>query len=226
MKKFSFIVLLMLMVDSAFGADAGGSNFDKFFMAGGPLVWVVLLPLSLVTVSIIVQMFISITRSKLIPSKTVAGIRDMLANNQLGTAANAMDNDNSMLARVLKTGIDESCNGRAAMDTAMIEMLEQDSTSLMRKIEWLNMIGNVAPMVGLFGTVWGMIDAFNGIVQAGGQPDVPDLAKGISTALVTTWWGMAVAIPALASYGILRNKIDNLAAETAVTAEQLLHKVK
>ena len=112
------------------------------------------------------------------------------------------------------------------MENAMAEMIEQDATALLRKIEWLHIIGNVAPMIGLFGTVWGMIDAFHGIVSAGGQPEPADLAGGISTALVTTWWGLVVAIPALAAYGLLKNRIDSLAAEVAVTAENLLRNVQ
>ena len=111
------------------------------------------------------------------------------------------------------------------METAMAEVLDRDTTSMLRRIEWLNIIGNVAPMIGLFGTVWGMIDAFTGIVHAGGQPEPADLAGGISTALVTTWWGMVVAIPALAAYGFLRNRIDSLSAQTAVTVEELLRDV-
>ena len=105
---------------------------------------------------------------------------------------------------------------------AVTESLEQDTANLLRKIEWLNLIGNVAPMIGLFGTVWGMIEAFNGIVQAGGQPQPADLAAGISVALVTTWWGLIVAIPALAAFGFLRNRIDSFTAEVALTSEKLL----
>ncbi len=111
------------------------------------------------------------------------------------------------------------------MENGMAEMMEQETTHLLRKIEWLNILGNVAPMVGLFGTVWGMIDAFNQIVVKGGQPEPADLAGGISVALVTTWWGLIIAIPALAAYGSLRNRIDSLVAEIAVFAENLLRNI-
>ncbi len=101
-------------------------------------------------------------------------------------------------------------------------MLEQQSSVLFRKIEWLNIIGNVAPMIGLFGTVWGMIEAFNRIVRAHGQPEPDQLAGAISIAMVTTLWGLFAAIPALAAYGSLRNRIDGLSAEVALVAEKVL----
>ena len=83
-------------------------------------------------------------------------------------------------------------------------------------------MGNIAPMVGLFGTVYGMIVAFQQLVDAGGSPDPVDLAAGISTALVTTFWGLVVAIPALAAYAVVRNKIDAITAEGLVAAEQII----
>jgi hypothetical protein len=77
-------------------------------------------------------------------------------------------------------------------------------------------------MVGLFGTVFGMIKAFNGIVIAGGQPQPAHLAGGISIALVTTFWGLLVAIPALAVHGIFRHRIETLASQAAIEAQFVL----
>ena len=206
----------------AISAESGGGEFQKFFLAGGPLVWVVLLPLSLITISLIVQYLLVIRSSKLLPTAVISRVKELLANKDFAQAVDLLRNEGSFLSRALYIGMMEAKHGRGAMDTAMAEMIEQDSTTFLRRIEWLNIIGNVAPMIGLFGTVWGMINAFGEIVRAGGQPEPADLAGGISTALVTTWWGLIVAIPALAVFGILRNRIDAFSAEVAVTAEELL----
>ena len=80
-------------------------------------------------------------------------------------------------------------------------------------------------MVGLFGTVFGMIKLFNAIVTAGGQPRPAQLAEGISVALVTTFWGLFIAIPAVAVYGIQRNRIETLAGEAVVEAEAVVSEV-
>jgi biopolymer transport protein ExbB len=94
--------------------------------------------------------------------------------------------------------------------------------SLLRKIEWANIIGNVSPMVGLFGTVLGIIKMFNAIAMAGGEPQPSQLAGGISLALVTTFWGLMIAIPALTIHGTFQNRIEMLVSEAAAEAEKLL----
>ena len=81
-------------------------------------------------------------------------------------------------------------------------------------------------MVGLFGTVFGMIKLFNAIVQAGGQPQPAHLAGGISVALVTTFWGLFIAIPALTVHGIFRNRIEALVSEAATEAENIMPQIQ
>ena len=95
----------------------------------------------------------------------------------------------------------------------------------MRKVEYLNVIGTLAPMIGLLGTVWGMIQAFMEF-QTQATPSVSEFAPGISFALVTTLMGLSVAIPALAAFAILRNRVDELVSETSLMAEQVFNGYK
>ncbi len=108
------------------------------------------------------------------------------------------------------------------MERALEESLEDRSARLLRNIEYLNVIGNVSPMIGLFGTVYGMIRLFASIRAAGAIPEPAVIADDISIALVTTFWGLAVAIPALSAFAIFRNRIDVLTAECALTCEKVL----
>jgi biopolymer transport protein ExbB len=207
-------------------ADPGGAapnDVDKFFFAGGWLVWCVLLPLSVVTVSMIVQNCLVIRRKKLIPPQIALYFSTTNPSKEKSSIPKMIGSDISLLSRAAMAAHAASPDGIPAMENAVTDVLEQDATRLFRKIEWLHIIGNVAPMLGLFGTVWGMINAFNAIVQAGGQPEPAQLAGGISTALVTTWWGLIVAIPALAAYGILRNRIDTITADITLMIENHLH---
>ena len=201
--------------------NTAASLFQRFFVDGGPLVWL-LLALSLLTIKLIVEYLLLIRRSKLAPAAVAGQTAKLLQTSGADSARDWLGEQDNLLGRTIHMGLSQAANGRTAIETGIAEMLEQQSSVLHRKIEWLNIIGNVAPMIGLFGTVWGMINAFNSIVQAGGQPEPADLAEGISVALVTTWWGLIVAIPALAAFGILRNRINAIAAEVAVTAEELL----
>ena len=87
------------------------------------------------------------------------------------------------------------------------------------------MISTIAPMLGLMGTVWGMILAFMEFERKA-NPQVSELAPGIYKALVTTLFGLVVAIPAIAAFGFFRNRIDELVAQTALTAEQVFANFK
>ncbi len=130
--------------------------------------------------------------------------------------------DDSMLAHVMHGGLSEAANGFGAMERGMEESMDERAARLMRKIEYLNVIGNVSPMIGLFGTVFGMIKLFASIGDIGGNLDAGQIADDISIALVTTFWGLLVAIPALSIFAMFRNRIDVLTAECALVAEGLV----
>jgi biopolymer transport protein ExbB len=112
------------------------------------------------------------------------------------------------------------------MQNVIADTLKQQCRGLFRKIEWLNIIGNVAPMIGLFGTVYGMIKLFNSIVLAGGQPRPEQMADGVGIALVTTFWGLLIAIPALVVHSIFSNRIESIAQQAAIQAEMVLVEIK
>jgi biopolymer transport protein ExbB len=112
------------------------------------------------------------------------------------------------------------------MERAMGDAAEERTARLYRKIEYLNLLGNISPMLGLFGTVYGMMNAFGRIASMGGKANPEDLAEGILLALVSTFAGLSVAIPALAAYAIYRNRIEQLSMEAALVAEELLANFK
>jgi len=112
--------------------------------------------------------------------------------------------------------------GHEAMVRAAEATADEVVVQRLRRIEILNVFGQVAPMIGLFGTVYGMIVAFFTIARMGGAADPVALAGGIGTALVTTFWGLLIAIPALSAFAIVRNRIDAAGAEAARQVEQSL----
>jgi biopolymer transport protein ExbB len=95
---------------------------------------------------------------------------------------------------------------------------------MFRKVEYLNILGNLGPLMGLLGTVYGMIIAFNGLAAGGGSAggDAGFLARGISLALVNTLLGLGLAIVGLLFFGICRNRIDSLTVRATVQALDLL----
>jgi biopolymer transport protein ExbB len=108
----------------------------------------------------------------------------------------------------------------------MIKAMEDKGEALVsgiaRKTEHLNVIGNISPMMGLLGTVIGMLRCFNEIAHMTGAIEPKQLAAGIFEALVTTCMGLIVAIPALYCYAVFKNRVDEFAGEAAMKAEQLV----
>ena len=119
-------------------------------------------------------------------------------------------------------GLRQAPHGYEAMLRGLEQVAAEETTIRFRRIELLNVLGQVSPMIGLFGTVYGMILAFSAIVASGGAADPVMLAGGIGTALTTTFWGLVVAIPALAGYALIRNRIDELTIEATLQAEELV----
>ena len=210
--------------------DAEGGSvmrvFDHFLVKGGAITWFVLVPLSVATVALTIEYCMSIRRETFVPPAAYQQISEQLQKREYAGAIEFTAQEPSMLCGVVNTGLMESQNGYEAMERAVEESLEDRSARMMRKIEYLNVIGNISPMIGLFGTVYGMIRLFASIRAAGGIPEPARIADDISIALVTTFWGLLVAIPALSVFAVFRNRIDLLTAECALAADRLLSPFK
>ena len=155
--------------------------------------------------------------SALIPRQSLGPVSRFLAAGGYRQAIQVAAEDHSFFGTVLHTTLLTAPKGHAAMVMAMEDAADEETARRLRKVDFLNLVGQLAPMAGLFGTVYGMILAFHSIVSAGGNADPVLLAGGIGTALVTTFWGLVVAIPALMGYAVIRNRILN--ASEAVIAE-------
>lgn len=207
-------------------AGGGSTNFFQAFfwssdLLGLAIIWLLIIS-SFISLGLTLVFVMRYRRVNLLPDETHDGIERLLAAKQYREAIALANNDPSYLGRITASALNEASNGYAAMERALEESGDAEATRILRPIEILNVMGNIAPMMGLFGTVYGMIVAFQALVDAGGGADPLELAAGISTALVTTFWGLVVAIPALASYAVVRNKIDAITAEGLVAAEQLI----
>ena len=130
--------------------------------------------------------------------------------------------DPSFLARVLASGVRKLPSGVSQAQRAM-ELANEDVTMEMEhRTTYLATVGTLGPMIGLVGTVYGMIMAFQVIAFEGSSPQASQLAAGISTALYATLEGIAISIPAIFFYAMYRNRIARLSLEVGMTAEPLL----
>jgi len=200
--------------------------FEQFVIAGGPIVWFVLVPLSLIAVYLAALYFLTIRRSRLLPDGTVAGITGAIRQFGLGRLEARLADRNDLVGVAVAKAVGAGRGDWFRIRNILAESLQDQASGLLRRIEWLNLIGNVSPMVGLFGTVYGMIMLFNAIVLAGGQPQPVQLADGISVALVTTFWGLLIAIPALAVHGVFQNRIEALVNDAVMQAESIMPEIR
>ncbi len=204
-------------------------NAWSIILSGGVTGIAILLLLAIVSVialTLVVEHLLTIRRTILIPAGLAEQVRKQLASNNFAAANQQCQQMPSALAAVLQSGLNETPGGWPAVEKGMEEALAEQSARLLRKIDYLSVIGNIAPMIGLLGTVFGMIFAFQEVANTQGAARAAELASGIYQALVTTVGGLIVAIPSLAAFAVLRNRIDGLIAETGQQAQAAIAPLK
>ncbi|MDR1483239.1 MAG: MotA/TolQ/ExbB proton channel family protein [Planctomycetaceae bacterium] len=200
-------------------------TFWGFLRAGGIVGYIIII-LSFFAVAIVIEFLFTVRRNLVMPKNLADSVMQQLTQGQLGTAIQVCNENSSLLARVLLAGMKGFEFGWDAVEKGTEDALEEEASKLYRKIEYLNVIGNITPMLGLLGTVIGMIIAFQQLVESGGSATPAELAKGIYLALITTVQGLVVALPALGLHSILAGRIAMLVSEATTTAEQILNPIK
>lgn len=202
--------------------DTKQTVFEWLFNALGTLYITVFLLLSFTFVALFVMNVITARRDSVCPVGLVESFEACLNEKKYQEAYDMAKADESMLGNVLSAGLAKLSSGYAPAIEAMQEVGEEETMKMQHRLSYIALIGTISPMIGLFGTVHGMISSFYTIATAGATPDPADLAGGISKALLTTLIGLAIAIPAIAVFNILRNRVDRLVLEVGVLSEGLM----
>ena len=211
-RKFSALIAILLVLactsatlaqepQAVDGAAKTGPGVREMIAAGG-FVGYIIIGLSMTMVALIVEHVLSIRRKTLMPPGLAEEVHKLIAEQKFQQASQSCRMNPSYLGRVLGAGLSEVSLGYSNAEKAMEDTGMEQSARLFRKIEYLSVIGTIAPMLGLLGTVWGMILAFVEF-ESKANPQVSELAPGIYRALVTTLLGLGVAVPALAAFAIL-----------------------
>ena len=182
--------------------------------------------LSFSLVALFITNLLSARRSNVLPGNLIADFEAHIERKEYPQAYALAHGDGSCLGRVLAAGLSRLSSGYAQAIEGMQEIAEEENMKLEHRLSYVALIGSLAPMVGLLGTVHGMVTSFQVIAFSGEQPTPQELAKGISTALWTTLVGLAIAIPAIASYGILRNRVARLVLEVGIIGEGLMQRFR
>ena len=224
---------LVLMALPAFGlqedppAESSGSDvtFGKLIKDAGPFGWAII-ALSIVGLAVAIENFVSLKREKLAPPELIDEVQALFDEGQFQEAMELCENEQTFLTRVCAAGIAKIGHPFEVIEKSIEEMGDEEAVKLHQKVGWLSLIANVAPMMGLLGTVSGMVSAFNAIASSGGNADPAKLAGGISQALLTTLFGLLVAIPMTAVFAFLRNNLVRSVIEVGAIVEDLFERFR
>lgn len=192
----------------------------------GGVIGYFILGMSVIALALVIMHFVQIRRAALIPRDQVEDVEALLSR---GDVAGALEyclspEHDSYLLRIMAAGLtryQKSAFGAFEIKTAIEEAGEDQTARLNRSTDALGVIGAIAPLLGLLGTVLGMVGAFEAISQSAGS-NHEALASSISLALVTTVMGLTLAIPCIALFTFFRNRIDAFASEAGLAIERLV----
>ncbi len=217
--------LVLLGVSAVFAQPAGNGEQQsllKIIREGIEVPTYLILAGSVVTIALLAEHFLTVRAATISPADQVQRTRQQIEARSFRECFERVRESRTFFARVMTAALQHTRHGFDAMHEAALEKSGELSGRMYRKAEYLNIIGNLGPLLGLLGTVWGMIEAFGSLGAGGGQAGAGDLAGGISKALVNTLLGLALAIVGIGFFGVCRNRIESLTVAGTVAALDLL----
>ncbi|OAI38628.1 hypothetical protein AYO40_06510 [Planctomycetaceae bacterium SCGC AG-212-D15] len=208
---------------AAAAASGGQKNMIKHIIESvGLLFGLLLLVISIGLVTVVVLLFMDLRMGSAIPPYFVEEFTDTVNKRQFKQAFELARNEGSYIGRVLTAGMGRLQYGIEDSREAAFNMAESIKAGKDQLIAYLATIGTLGPMIGLVGTVYGMIQSFMVLAQPGKQADPAELAKGISHALAVTLLGIGLSVPAIFFHAFFRNRLIRIAMDVANIADDLL----
>jgi biopolymer transport protein ExbB len=193
----------------------------EIIWSGGVVMWPIGL-CSVVALGITIDRFFALRRASIDTSEFMDTMRQVLRQHRMQEAVEICDETDVPVARIVKAGILKSDRGKEDIREAIEDAGRIEVPRLERYLSALATCANIAPLLGLLGTVQGMIKAFAQIQNKKGQVNPSDLAEGIGNALVTTAAGLTVAIPVLVVYNYFVSRVDHMVLEMEISSSELV----
>lgn len=193
----------------------------NIFWEGGVLMFPIM-AVSIVAVAITLERFYTLRRATIDTREFMDAMRTVLRQNRVQEAIAICDETDAPVARIMKAGILKHNRSKEDIREAIEDAGHLEIPRLERYMSALATCANIAPLLGLLGTVQGMIKAFAQIQHKQGQVNPSDLAEGIGNALITTAAGLTVAIPALVVYNYFVTRVENMILEMEISSSELV----
>ena len=204
------------------GAGTVGKVSLLTIIGWGGLIGHTIILMSFVGTAFVIEGFVTLRRSKMVPPEILTELEALFDENNYEEAIAVCEQHDCYLTRIVGAGLSKISLGHERMNLAIQEANEVETNAYFQKIGYLALISNIAPMMGLLGTVFGMVMAFSVIAGSSTAPSPKELAKGIMMALITTVEGLCVAIPILTVFYILKNRISKVILEVSAITSELL----
>lgn len=204
------------------GTEGGKSALGWLWDALGPLYVIIFLFITFNLVALWVMNVLAVRRENVLPAALLQNFEAHLNEKRYQEAYELAKADDSFLGRVLAAGMQQLSSGYDAATGAMQEVGEEENMKMEQRLGYVALIAQIGPMVGLLGTVHGMVVAFAKIAGMQTSPKPAELAQGIQMALMTTVLGLCVAIPAIVYYQFVRNRLNRLVMEVGVVSGELM----
>lgn len=204
---------------------AGDLTVGSLIRDSGAWGWLII-ALSIVALALMIENLITLKRDKLAPPELIDEIQALFDEGQFQEAMELCESEPTYLTKVCGAGIAKIGHPFEVIEQSIDEMADEEALKLHQKVGWLAVIANVAPMLGLLGTVVGMVISFNTIARTAGQASPAELANGISQALLTTLFGLLVAIPTTAVFAYFRNYVVRTVIEVGAIVEDLFERFR
>lgn len=214
-----------IVADGAAPAPAASSSggFWAVVRGGGVLgmiLWFALFATGGAGVYLAVDCGIMVQSKRIMPQMLINNVTDAMAEGDVLKALECCENEPGPLANILTAGFSHVEEGFDVIQESIGTSADLEAERIMQRITWLSVVGNLAPMMGLLGTVQGMIGAFSSL--ANGAPDVGVLALQISQALYTTAGGLTIAVPCVAGFYYFRNTANTIVLKMEAMTMELI----
>ncbi len=215
--------LLVLTPALAFAADRPliGGSARELFEKGGLCMYPILLG-SVIGLACAFERSVALRRGRLVPRSLAAEVRSLLSGGRLDAVRPACEASSSPLGRVLIAGLRRRHLGAPEMEKGIADQAAREIDTLRRNVRILSVISTITPLLGLLGTVFGMIAVFNAIGTERAMGNHEKLAAGIGEALLTTAAGLSVAIPFVLLFHWFNNRIQRAVREWEALATELV----
>lgn len=203
-------------------AEGEKVTLAKLFWESTDFFTILLVVGSLAGWTIIIICVIEIRRSNIAPAQSEQVVASLARSGRWGELRQFVTDDDAFVSRVVRAAINVPSDDKNSVREAGELAASEESSRWFRKLEPLNVIGNLGPLLGLAGTVWGMIIAFAALGQSGGQANPATLSLGISKALFHTLLGLLLAVPCLCVFGFYRTMVDRICTRAMVLSSEMV----